>query len=223
MAHIEITAGDGHTLGAYENRPERATRGLVVIQEIFGVNDHIRSVVDRYAALGYHAIAPAVFDRVERGVELDYTAEGIEAGRALRGGLDDDETLLDMAAAIARVEGSGPVGLVGYCFGGSMAWLAAHALPVDAAVGYYGGQVTAFLDRDPHAPIMLHFGALDANIPVDGVSAITDRYPRVPMHVYPDAEHGFNCDARGSYHAESAALALDRTLAFLDEHLGRSE
>ncbi len=220
MAHIELIAGDGHTIGAYENHPDGATRGLVVIQEIFGVNAHIRSVVDRFATLGYHAVAPAVFDRAERDVELGYTPDGIDAGRALRGALDDDETVLDMAAAVAHVEASGPVGLVGYCFGGSMAWLAANTLPVDAAVGYYGGQVTGFLDREPRAPIMLHFGALDANIPVDSLGAITDRYPNVPLHVYPDAEHGFDCDARGSFHAESATLALERTLAFFDEHLG---
>jgi carboxymethylenebutenolidase len=213
VAHIELTARDGHTLGG-------ATRGLVVIQEIFGVNTHIRSVVDRYATLGYHAVAPAVFDREERGVDMGYDAEGIAAGRALASALDLATTVLDMRAAVDHVAATGPVGFVGYCFGGTMAWVAANGLPVQASVGYYGGNITGLLDRAPQTPVMLHFGALDTNIPVDGLVAITERYPDVPLYIYDEAEHGFNCDARASYHAESAALALERSLAFFDDHLG---
>lgn len=213
---IQLTAADGHVLDAYEVHPDGAAASIVIIQEIFGVNPHIRSVVDRYASFGYRAIAPALFDRVERGVELDYTAEGIERGRALAVSVGGEPTMSDVAAAVEHVSGSGPVAAIGYCFGGTLAWLAAGQLPVAAAVGYYGGQIHSLIDRAPQVPTMLHFGALDHAIPLDHVEQIAHAHPIVPVHVYEGAQHGFSCDARGSYHARSAAIALGRTLEFLD-------
>ena len=214
-ATIELTASDGHQLAAYESRPKQATAAVVIAQEIFGLNPHIRSVVDRYAALGFHAIAPALFDRVERGIELGYTSDDVARGRDIRTAIEWDVTMLDVAAAVTHVAATGPVAAIGYCWGGSLAWLSASQLPVAAAVGYYGGQITQFLDRAPRCPVQLHFGALDAAIPLDGVAKIGEQYPDVEIHVYEEADHGFNCDARATYHPAAAALALERTLAFL--------
>jgi carboxymethylenebutenolidase len=213
-----LTASDGHTLDAYEVHPDGATAAMVVIQEIFGVNEHIRAVADGYGAQGYHVIAPATFDRVERGVELDYSAEGVDAGRTLAGQLDMEQSMLDVVAAIEHVASTGPVGIVGYCYGGSVAWLAAGAAPVAAAVGYYGGAIHANRDKAPAVPVMLHFGARDAHIPLDGVREVQAMYPDVEVHVYGDADHGFNCDVRASSHPESAVIALERTLSFFRQH-----
>lgn len=216
---IELTAADGHELSAYEQHPTGATAAIVIVQEIFGVNSHIRSVVDRYAEAGYHAIAPATFDRAERGVELDYNAEGVEKGKELAMGLGMENALTDVAAAVAHVSSTGPVGVVGYCFGGSVAWLAAAQLPITAAVGYYGGAILGALDSIPQAATMLHFGALDAGIPLDGVAKIQPAHPDVAVHIYEGADHGFNCDVRASFNAEAAELARQRTMEFLSEHL----
>ena len=217
-ATIELTASDGHALDAYESRPETPVAAIVIVQEIFGVNPHIRSVVDGYAVMGFHAIAPALFDRVERGVELGYAQDDVQRGREIRLGIEWDVTMLDVGAAVGHVASDGPVAVIGYCWGGSVAWLAASALPVAAAVGYYGGQITQFLDRPPKCPVLLHFGALDSAIPLDGVAEIGEQYPDVELHVYADADHGFNCDARATYHPESAGLALQRTLSFLSRN-----
>ncbi len=218
-ASIELTASDGHRLAAYESRPESRAESpaaaVVIVQEIFGLNSHIRSVVDSYAAIGFHAIAPALFDRVERGIELGYTSDDVARGREIRVGIEWDVTMLDVGAAVAHVAPTGPVASIGYCWGGSLAWLAASELPVAAAVGYYGGQITQFLDRQPRCPVLLHFGALDSAIPLDGVAKIGELYPDVEIHIYDEADHGFNCDVRATYHPASAALALERTLAFL--------
>lgn len=213
-ATIELTVSE-HRLSAYESRPDSPSAAIVIVQEIFGVNPHIRSVVDRYAALGFHAIAPALFDRVERGVELEYTPDDGLRGREIRAGIEWAWPVLDIGAAVAHVSSTGPVAVVGYCWGGSVAWLAASELPIAAAVGYYGGQITQFLDHQPKCPVLLHFGALDSMIPLDDVATIGGRFPDVEVHVYDEADHGFNCDARATYHPESAALALERTLAFL--------
>jgi carboxymethylenebutenolidase len=216
MPMIRLTTVDDHQLDAYEVRPEGAVASVVIVQEIFGVNSHIRSVVDRYASFGYHALAPALFDRVDRGIELDYVEADVGRGRELATAVRWKPAMLDIAAAVAHA--TGPVAVVGYCFGGSLAWLAANELPIDAAVGYYGGQVSDFSDRAPKVPTMLHFGELDHAIPLDQVEAVAAAHPLVPVHVYPGAQHGFSCDARGSYHPVSAAIALGRTLEFLIEH-----
>ncbi len=229
---IGLKTSDDHQLAAYEASPDGATASVVIVQEIFGVNAHIRSVVDRYAAQGYRAIAPAMFDRVERGpegafTELAYNADGVTRGKALRKSLSWDESILDLAAAVDRVSETGPVAVVGFCYGGSMAWLAASAPALTpnlaAAVGYYGAHAPGqFADRRPTIPTMLHFGALDKAIPLDGVNALDERYPEVAVHVYDEADHGFNCDARRSYHRDAAALAQQRTNDFLARHLGSS-
>ncbi len=218
---ITLTAADGHELQAYRADPEGAPRGgLVVIQEVFGVNGHIRDVCDGFAAEGYAAIAPAVFDRIERGIELDYDDDGITRGRALVEDLGWEGPTADVAAAAGALEPSGKVGVVGYCWGGSMTWLAACRLDVACAVGYYGRHIIGFNDEQPRCPVILHFGETDASIPMDDVDAIRAAHADVPVHVYGDAGHGFNCDRRGSYHAESAKTARARTLAFFAEHLG---
>ena len=214
----ELVAADGHRFDTYEQRPEAARASIVIAQEIFGVNPHIRDVVDRYAALGFHAIAPALFDRAQRGVELDYDGDGVAQGLALRGELDWDDSMLDVAATVEHAAGTGPVAVMGYCYGGSIAWLSASSVPVAAAVGYYGGQVHQFIDRAPVAPTMLHFGELDGGIPLSDVQAVAAAHPDVIVHTYPEADHGFNCDTRASYHEASAALALERTLDFLASH-----
>jgi carboxymethylenebutenolidase len=213
-----LSADDGHTFEVYEVRPDEAAAAVVVIQEIFGVNEHIRSVVDRFACFGYHAIAPALFDRVESGVELDYDTDGMTKGRELAGAIRWEPAMRDIAATVAHVAPTGPVGVVGYCFGGSLAWLAADELPVAASVGYYGGQIHSLNDRDPKAPTMLHFGELDHAIPLDQVHEVQAAHPEVPIHIYEGAQHGFSCDARGSYHPLSAAIALGRTLDFFVSH-----
>lgn len=212
---LTLTAPDDHRFDVYENRAEGAVAAVVVVQEIFGVNDHIRSVVDRYAEAGYHALAPAVFDRVESKVSLGYDAEAMAAGGALAAKLDWDEVMVDIATTVEYASATGPVAVVGYCFGGSVAWAAAGTLPVAAAVGYYGGRIIQMIDQAPRAPVMLHFGALDAHIPLEGVNRVAERHPEVEVHIYDDAGHGFNCDARSAYHEASATLARRRTLEFL--------
>ena len=161
-----LTAADGHAFDNYEVHADGATASIVIVQEIFGVNPHIRSVVDRYAAMGYRVIAPALFDRTQRGVELDYTADGVAEGKKLRAELDWDDSMLDVAAAVDAVATTGPVGVIGYCYGGSIAWLAASTLPIAGAVGYYGGQIHDFRGKAPAVPVMLHFGAMDKSIQI---------------------------------------------------------
>ena len=218
---VNLTAGDSHSFQAYLAEPSGAPRfGLVVIQEIFGVNAHVRGLVDGFARDGIFAIAPALFDRIERGVDLGYDADGVGRGRELRGKLGWDGPLLDIAAAtrIARI--AGKVGAVGYCWGGSLAWLSAARLAdtVDAAVGYYGGQIHDFRTETPRVPVLLHFGMMDPLIPPEHVAAIRAAQPHVPVYDYP-AGHGFSCEARADYRPESADLARTRTLQFLGDNL----
>jgi carboxymethylenebutenolidase len=220
-ANEQIQARDGFTLGAYRAEPDGPARGaVVVIQEIFGVNSHIRAVADGYAAAGYLAIAPQIFDRVERNVELGYTDQDMAAGIELaRKRLDLHLALQDVQAAVDAVAGQGRVGVVGYCFGGLLAWLAACDLTgVAAAVSYYGGGVAGVADRQPRCPVMLHFGSRDAHIPLDDVERLRAAQPAAQVFVYP-ADHGFNCDQRASYDQAAAELARERSLAFFAEHL----
>lgn len=220
---IELTASDGHGLQAYRADPAGAPRaGVVVIQEIFGVNPHIREVADRYAAEGYLAIAPALFDRVRPGVELGYDEEAIAEGRDLAFSMNPDVPVRDVEAAVAAAAGAGKVGVVGYCWGGSLTFLAACKLDVAAASSYYGGQIVSALEREPDlapaAPLIMHFGEQDAGIPLSDVERIRRAFPDVPIHMY-DAGHGFNCDHRGSYDEVSSRTARDRTLALFAERL----
>lgn len=219
---LTLTAEDGHPLSAYRAAPEGQPRGgLVIVQEIFGVNAHIQKVCDGFAADGYVALAPALFDRVERGIMLGYTQDDLERGRSIRGKVDMDDMVKDVRAAVRALAAAGlQVGVVGYCMGGTLAWLAATRIEgVAAAVGYYGGGIAAAVEERPCCPVLLHFGETDASIPAEHYQRVMAGHPAIPVHLYP-AGHGFNCDERASYHAPSAALARTRTLEFLRRHIG---
>ena len=218
---VELVATDGFRLSAYRAEPAGAPRGgVVVVQEIFGVNSHIKSVCDGFAADGYLAIAPALFDRVRRGVDLGYTPEDIAAGRELKAAAPIDRALMDIAAAQVALGSAGKVGIVGYCWGGYVTWMAAARLPGFAcAVPYYGGGMIEAIGEQPQCPVMMHFGELDEHIPVSGVQRLQAAHPAQQVFLYA-AEHGFNCDQRGSFNAEAARLARKRTLEFFRTHLG---
>ena len=219
---IELEARDGHNFDAYRARPNSdACAGLIVIQEIFGVNGHIRNVTDRFAALGFDALAPALFDRVERGVELGYQSNDVDRGRAVRAQVSAEKALLDVDATIKFLAQTGrPVAVVGYCWGGSLAWAAATRLQgLSCAVSYYGGQVAEMANEQPHCPVMLHFGETDHAIPMEQVEMVRAKHPALPLFTYP-AGHGFSCDERASFHALSAELAFKRTVEFLKTHTG---
>lgn len=211
-------ARDGHEFQAYLSPPPGKPHGaVVVVQEIFGVNSHIRSVTDGFAKEGYTAIAPALFDRIHRGIELGYSQSDVELGRGYMQQLKLENTLKDLGAAIAVVKHSGRTGMVGYCFGGAMSYVAAAELPIAGAVVYYG-RATNFLDRKPKCPVMYHFGTQDKSIPLTDVDKIKAVDTNGTFFLY-EAEHGFNCDQRASFNTEAAALARQRTLEFLGRRL----
>lgn len=216
---IVLTSSDGFRLGAYRADPDGQPRGaVVVIQEIFGVNAHIRDVCEQFAGLGYVAIAPALFDRIEPDFESGYTPEEVALARKFVDRYDWPAMLADTQAAIDSVQSVGPVSVVGYCLGGTIAFLAATRLSgLSAAVGYYGGSAR-FAGEQPHVPTQLHFAELDQHIPLSDVDLIRSKRSEVEIHVYEGAVHGFNCDQRASYHKPSADLSRARTMAFLAEH-----
>ncbi|MFZ2159951.1 MAG: dienelactone hydrolase family protein [Bradyrhizobium sp.] len=218
---LELKASDGFKLGAYRADPSGAPkRALVVIQEIFGVNSHIRDVCDRFAKVDYVAIAPAIFDRIQPGFESGYTTDEVAHARSFIANPDWSAYLRDTEAAIAAVKSLGPVGVVGFCLGGSVAYAAATKLDgLSAAVGYYGGAIVRFADDKPKVPTLLHFGEKDTGIPLADIEIIKSKRPEVQVIVYPGAQHGFSCDQRGSYDKVSADLAWQRTTAFFNEHL----
>jgi len=224
---VTITAQDGMEIPAWVALPEGPVRGAIVVaQEIFGVNAHIRAVTDRLAVRGFAAIAPALFTRLEFDVQLGYDEEGFAKGKQLKAAaesLPGEGVLQDIRAAAKwlKDEGHGKVGVVGFCWGGLLAWRAAALVDeVHAAVCYYGGGMTVppEIARQPKVPVLAHFGEQDAFISMDSVQAFSQAHPQVQVHVY-DADHGFNCDQRGSYDQTSAIHAKDRTLAFFDQHL----
>jgi len=212
---ITLTCRDGAQISAYVARPSGKPKGgMVVLQEIFGVNHHIRAVADKYAAAGYLAVAPALFDRVERNVELGYGADDRPRAMELRSKTRIEDTLADVSAAIEVAKDGGKVGIVGYCWGGTLAYAAAARLAgVTAVVGYYGGGIAAMVMERPRVPLMLHFGERDKHIPLSDVEKIRAAQPEVPVFVYA-ADHGFNCDERESYDAAAAEEAERRTMAF---------
>ncbi len=215
---VELTATDGHRLSAYLAEPKAAPRGgIVVIQEIFGVTRHIRAVADQYAAAGFLAVAPALFDRVERNVDVPYT--DMAKGFGYMQALNNDQVMLDVQAGIARVRAAGKVAVVGFCWGGTVAYLAAARLNVDAAVAYYGGGINRHTAEKPRVPVMFHFGEKDTHIPQSAVAEIKAAYPQGVYHLYP-ADHGFNCTDRASFEPASAKLALERSLEFLHRYIG---
>jgi carboxymethylenebutenolidase len=219
---IELKAADGHKLAAYRAEPAGKPRGgVVVIQEIFGVNSHVKSVADGYAADGYLAIAPAMFDRLQRGYDTGYSQPEIQAGIEVMQKLDWKNTLLDVDAAAKEAAKAGKVGIVGYCWGGTVSWVAAaRASGLACSAPYYGGGMPGFMNEKPKVPTMCHFGELDQSPTLEQSKAIAKAHPEITAHFYPGAGHGFNCDQRGSYHAASAKLARERTLEFFRKHLG---
>lgn len=223
---IDLTAKDGFSFPAYVAEPVGTPKGgIVVIQEIFGVNSHIRAVADGYAAAGYLAIAPATFERVQRGVDLGYDAEGMTEGSALKlavEALPAPGVMQDIQAAVEYAAKAGKVGVVGYCYGGLLTWRAAESVSgLAAAAPYYGGGMTSPDDasRQPKVPVLAHFGSKDHYISLESVEAFRKAQSGVEVQIY-EADHGFNCDQRGSYNAPAAQLARERTLAFFATHLG---
>ena len=223
---IDLDAQDGFRFPAYVAEPAGQPRGaIVVLQEIFGVNSHIRSVADGYAAAGYLAVAPATFHRVKPDVELGYTGDDMQAGSALKAAVEAlpaPGVLQDVQAAVDYAARAGKVGIVGFCWGGLLTWRAAASVSgLAAAVPYYGGGMTTPEEsaRQPKVPVLAHFGERDHWIPVDTVEVFRAAHPEVEVHVYA-ADHGFNCDQRGSHDAEAATLARERTMAFFAKHIG---
>lgn len=219
--HLTLTTSDQHKLGAYRADPQGTPKGaLVVVQEIFGVNHHIRAVCDRLATLGYVAVAPAVFDRFVRDFECGYTPDEIAHARSYLGNLNWDHMVADMTAAAGELKDAAPLGVIGFCMGGTAAFLAACRIPgLSAAVAYYGGQIGKFADEKPKCPLQLHFGEKDEGIPLSTVEDIKKKQPQAETYVYPGAAHGFYCDERASYNKASADLAWSRTREFLGKHM----
>jgi carboxymethylenebutenolidase len=218
---LTLRASDGHELGAYRSRPPgRPKGGVVVLQEIFGVNAHIRDVTDGIAVEGYWAVAPALYDRSSvRNVELGYGPDDIARGRQLREEFDWDDSVKDVEAAMKLLGSEGlKVATVGFCWGGSISFLSAVRLPLDAAVVYYGGQIAPYVEEKERCPLLMHFGKRDASIPPAQVELIHRAHPEATVHLY-DADHGFNCDRRASYDEGASKLARQRTLAFFERHL----
>jgi len=222
MSTMKITAQDGHAFSAYCARPQGTPRGgLIVIQEFFGVNGHIRRVCDQYAADGYLALSPAIFDRVERDVELGYDEAGMNKGRDLRAKLDLADCMLDIQATIDTAASAGKVAALGYCWGGSLAYIAAARLNgLSCAIGYYGAQIAAHVNETPRIPVMLHYAEKDEYLPQSDIEKVRAAHPSIVIYQYPGTEHGFNCDDRRFYEPKSAAIARERTLAFLGQNVG---
>lgn len=216
---IELKAADGHTLKAWRAAPSGKPKGaIVVVMEIFGVNHHIRDVTERYAREGYLVIAPAMFDRYSRDFDVGYGPDDMAKAFAIYPKIDMPKAVLDIEAARAAVSSAGKTGVVGFCFGGTAAWLAATRLKFDAAACYYGGNIAGFATEKPHCPVIMHFGSKDTHIPMDKVEEIKKAQPNVPVHVY-DADHGFSCNERGSFDKPAHELAWSRTTKFFAEKL----
>ncbi len=220
------TAADGHHISNYHVSPSdidpglARKGGLVLVQEIFGVTDHIKELCDGFAADGYEVIAPALFDRMEPGFAVGYAPEDIERARTLAGKVDWDGVVADVATSVTLLAARGPVFITGYCFGGSVCWVAACRVPgIAAASGFYGRLTVQFIDETPKCPIILHFGEKDQSIPMEDVRKIEAAHPAVPIYTY-DAGHGFNSDRRTDYDADCAALARARSLELFAAHSG---
>lgn len=220
---VRLRAADGHQFDAYLAEPSGRPRGgIVVLMEIFGLTPHLRGLCDAFARDGYRTIAPAIFDRVEPGAVLPYTPDGLQRALAIKGKHGDwAKMLLDTKAARDAVADAGKIACVGYCFGGSIAWLAAANGRFDAVVSYYGGEMTEFLDIEPRCPVVCHVGTADHHLTMDKVARVQAAHPRLPIHFYEGAGHGFNCESQTQrYDAAAAELARQRTIAFLQRHIG---
>jgi len=217
---IDITAKDNHQFSAYISQPSgKPKAGIVIIQEIFGVNAHIREVTDFYASKGYLCIAPSLFDRIEKNVTLNYDEKGVSKGRNLKE-LCDKDALKDIEASISVVSSAGKVGVIGYCWGGSLSWrIGCDNSNISAAVCYYGGDIPKLRDLKPKCNIITHFGELDKGIPINEVKSFEEIRPEVLTYTYP-ADHGFNCNHRSQFNKTCADIAIDRTLKFLEKNIG---
>ncbi len=218
---FNLTASDAHSLGAYRADPAGKPKGgMIVVQEIFGVNHHIRALCDRLAAEGYVAVAPAVFDRFVRDFESGYTPDEIAHARSYLGNLNWDNMMKDLDAALGDIKAAEPCGVIGFCMGGTAAFLAACRLNgLKASVAYYGGQIAKFADEKPKCPVQMHFGEKDAGIPLSDVETVKQKQPQAEVYVYPEAQHGFHCDERASFQQEASTLAWQRSLEFLAKHM----
>lgn len=220
---VTLQASDGTELQAYVGRPKADIKGmLVVVQEIFGVNKHIQSVADDWSHDGFLCIAPQMFDRIEKGVDLPYDTAGKAKAMSFLPKIDMDKSMIDIDAAIdwLRNETETNVGVIGYCYGGTVAWLSATRLKVEAAVGYYGGNIANFLNEEPQCPVMLHFGADDASIPAEKIDKIRNAHPEVPIFVYEDAGHAFNrSQDKTAFNSVASRSAKQRSLRFFEQHL----
>ena len=218
---VELQAADGHKFAAYRCEPAGRPRGgLVVVQEIFGVNSHIRSVADGYAADGYLVVAPAIFDRVQRNYDTGYAQADIQAGVGIMQSLKWENTLADIRSAIESVTTAGKVGILGYCYGGAVAWMAAARLQgLSCAVPYYGGAIPNLIGEQPKCPVMFHWGETDQSIPLESAKKVAAAHPQAVSNYY-KAGHGFNCDQRGSFDAAASKLARERSIDFLHRHIG---
>jgi carboxymethylenebutenolidase len=219
--NIDLTAADGHKFSAYVAEPAGKPKGaLVIVMEIFGVNSHIRKVTDDYAAAGYLAIAPAFFDRVQRGLDVGYTPPDIEIARGLMQKMNFNDAVKDVEAAKAHVVSAGKTGIVGWCWGGALSFKAAcNVNGLACAVAYYGGAIPSMINEKPKCPVMFHWGEKDQSIPLEKAKEVEAAHKDQIHYFYP-AGHGFNCDQRGSYDAESSKTALGRTMEFLKKHIG---
>ena len=220
--NIELTASDGHKFSAYVAEPSGKPKGaLIVVMEIFGVNSHIRKVTDEYAADGYLAIAPQFFDRVQKGLDVGYTGQDLELARSLMQKMNLNDPLKDVEVAKAHVSSAGKVGIIGYCWGGSLAFKSAcNVNGLACAVAYYGGSIPNIVDEKPKCPVMFHWGETDQSIPLEKAKMVAEKHKDQIHHFYPGAGHGFNCDQRGSFNPESSKVARQRTLEFLKKHIG---
>ena len=219
--HIDLTAADGHKFSAYVAEPAGKPKGaLIIVMEIFGVNSHIRKVTDDYAAAGYLAIAPAFFDRVQRGLDVGYTPADIDIARGLMQKMNFNDAVKDVEAAKAHVASTGKTGIIGWCWGGALSFKAACNVDgLACAVAYYGGAIPSMINEKPKCPVMFHWGEQDQSIPLEKAREVAAAHKDQIHYFYP-AGHGFNCDQRGSYAAESAKTALGRTMDFLKKHIG---
>lgn len=218
---ITLTAPDGHRFSVFDSQLAGKKEGVIVLQEIFGVNKHIRTVTERFKTQGFRAIAPALFDRITPNVELDYSDEDVQKGLELKSKLNWENVLIDIQTSIdfLKSEGCEKVTICGFCLGGSLAWLSATRLNhVDVAVSFYGGQVINHIDESPKCPTMLIFGGQDKSIPQSDIDRIKDTHPDLPVHIYEDAGHGFNCELRNGYHEDSAMQARKLSLEFIRSH-----
>lgn len=219
---LKLTARDGHQLDAYLARPSAAPRGaVVVVQEMYGLNGYLRLVCEFYAAHGYTAIAPALYDRHQRDLVFDYSKEDHDRAQKVYKNWNFDLALDDMGAARDAVATAGPVGIVGFCWGGTLAWLAACRRNYACAVAYYGSMMPDYALERPRCPVIAHIGDHDTTLPSTRIAAFRAAQPEVPIYLYPGAQHGFdNSDRHPRYHEQACKDARERTLAFFATHIG---